>query len=80
MTSFKKREQITIDIHLLRLAIIQVGRNNQNGRRFSYGYKFNQMQHLNAFWKRFAIVLHGKILKKYFFKTAEIFKMAALIL
>jgi hypothetical protein len=40
---------------------------------------FNQFQHVNAFWKRFAFVSHGKILKKCFFEMAEILKFAALI-
>jgi hypothetical protein len=39
---------------------------------------FNQFKHVNAIWKRYVIVLHGNILKKYFFKLAEICKMAAL--
>jgi hypothetical protein len=38
---------------------------------------FNQFQHVHAFWRRFRIDFYRKILKKDFYKMAEIFKMAA---
>jgi hypothetical protein len=35
---------------------------------------FNQFQHENAFWKRFSVVSHGKILKNCFFRDGGNFE------
>jgi hypothetical protein len=39
---------------------------------------YSQFQQINSLWKHFAIALHEKIMKKNFFKMAQIFKMVAL--